>query len=254
MLALLRASLVASAFFALGCNFILNPDGDGVLRCDNADDCDEPLADALADGRGQSQCAGAGGAGGGFTQSQDNKVCSIVDFDDVSCDFAENSANEGKAYYDTFNEAVGQSGVYTTCPLEKEGTLGCEAAGSTCTEGQAVTLQVIADEEGRTQEERTFCSPGNADRPAIEPSLSLKGQDVLDQHCRSYFCDESFVCNRASRRCVRCDPERAFGVGGCGELYMNGKPSTVYAESTCPDTANEDATNFGPVVQAPDMP
>src|SRR5690606_18472949 len=83
-------SLVASVLFAvttsLGCNFIMNPDGDGVFRCDNPDDCDVPLAAALSDERTQSRCGAAGGAGGGgFTESQDNKVCSVVDKEDVPC-------------------------------------------------------------------------------------------------------------------------------------------------------------------------
>ena len=41
-----------------------------------------------------------------------------------------------------------------------------------------------------------MCAPKGVD--AVAPNSAIRQFDVLDQHCRSYFCDDSFVCNRGS--------------------------------------------------------
>jgi len=256
-------SLVASALFAvvasLGCNFIMNPDGDGIFRCDNPDDCDVPLQSALSDDRGQSRCAAGGGGGGGFTQSQDNKVCSIVDKEDVSCNpsvFMGVENEVDKAYA----AAVKQAGAYASCLVEDYGTAGCPPNGSTCNAGLEVrTYQSLSgDADNPEQSEQKVCAAKGVD--VVAPNSATRYFDVLDQHCRSYFCDDAFVCNRGSGtssgwRCVRCDPEKAYGNGGCGTMYMQGAPSTVYTKDlggdTCESTADFDKTDFGPPVQAP---
>lgn len=254
---LLRASLVASALLALlpGCNFIFNPDGDGVIRCDNADDCDAPLQAALSDARGQSACGAAGGAGSDFNQSVDNKVCSIVDREDISCNpevLIGSSGPIGKAL-----EAVDKNAdSYDACTSDRFGTIGCPPASGTCMQGKPRQYTSVsgvdaagADLQGT---ERTICAPDGAD--AVEPNGALEGWDVLDQHCRSYFCDESFVCARgkgsADYKCRRCDPELPYGAGGCGTMYIYGAASTVYVDAACPAKADADATEFGPVVPA----
>jgi len=91
--------------------------------------------------------------------------------------------------------------------------------------------------------------PGN-------PTISLRGnsefagQDVLDQFCRSFFCDDSFVCDSTDFTCVKCDPEEPFGEGGCGTVVVAGEPSCVYTaaqtESVCdgPD-ADTNSPKFG---------
>lgn len=264
----LRASLVASAALALtsllGCNFILNPDGDGILRCDNPDDCDVPLADALADDRGQSRCGAAGGGGGGFTESQDNKVCSVVDKEDVSCNPSTFMGNDQIPVAKAYNEAIAQTGVYTTCIPEDFGKVGCAPSGTTCEAGLEVrTYQSLSgDADNPEVSEQKVCTPKGV--AAVTANSALKGFDVLDQHCRSYFCDDAFVCNRGSGtssgwRCTRCDPEKAYGNGGCGTMYLQGAASTVYTSGDalgtgCEERANFDKTDFGPIVPAPAGP
>lgn len=260
-------SLVASALFAvvasLGCNFIMNPDGDGIFRCDNPDDCDVPLQAELADDRGQSRCAAAGGGGGGFTQSQDNKVCSLVDREDVSCNPSAIMSDPEIPVAKAYAEAQKQNGAYASCIIEDYGTAGCPPNGSTCNTGLEVrTYQSLSgDADNPEQMEFKVCAPKGVD--VVAPNTATRQFDVLDQHCRSFFCDESFVCNRGSGtssgwRCVRCDPEKAYGNGGCGTMYLQGAPSTVYTDDlggdACESTANFDKTDFGPVVQAPAPP
>ncbi|MCY1012374.1 hypothetical protein OV079_43930 [Nannocystis pusilla] len=256
-------SLVASALFAvvasLGCNFIMNPDGDGVFRCDNPDDCDVPLQDALADKRTQSRCAAAGGGGGGFTQSQDNKVCSVLDKEDVSCNPAPYANDDSVPVAKAYNDALDEGGAYS-CAQELYGSAGCPPNGSTCNEGLELrTYETLSgDADNPEQTEARVCAPKGV--AAVAGNSAVRGFDVLDQHCRSYFCDDAFVCNRGSGtssgwRCVRCDPDKAYGNGGCGTMYLQGAPSTVYTADlggdACDDVASADKTEFGPVVPAP---
>lgn len=258
---LLRVTFVASvALSSLGCNFIFNPDGDGVLRCDNADDCDAPLFDALADQRGQSACGGGQGSSD-FNQAQTGKVCSVIDKEDVSCD--PNVAAPESPFAVRYAEATSDANsiVYKACLSDEKGTLGCQPLSSgTCMQGTPRTYTLTVGEyDNPTVEERTICAPDGVD--AVEPNDSLLGWDVLDQHCRSYFCDESFVCNRgrgaAAFRCVRCDPSKAYGQGGCGTMMLEGAVSTVYTAdlggAACLDTADGTKTQFGPAV-APKAP
>lgn len=245
----LRALLVAALALTSGCNFIFNPDGDGILRCDNPDDCDAPLFDVLADNRSQSACGAGGAAAGDFTKSADNKVCSIVDKEDVSCDPADVGADTpfGVAHA----EAEKQAGAYKSCLTLglANGSAGCPpTSDGSCDAGLvARTYNVLTPDD--TVEEREVCAPKGVN--AIEPNSALVGFDVRDQHCRAYFCDESFVCNRSKGRCVRCDPDGIYGEGGCGELYFNGTPSTVYKDGECPDKSTDGSTYFGAVVMAP---
>lgn len=259
-------SLVASVLFAVatsfGCNFIMNPEGDGVFRCDNPDDCNVPLAEALFDKRGQSRCGAAGGGAGGFTESQDNKVCSIVDREDVSCNPSIITSDENLPVAMTYTEAVAQLGVYASCAVEDYGTEGCQPAGSTCAAGLKVrTYDSLSGESDNPEVSEGLQVCARDGVSAVLANGALKGFDVLDQHCRSYFCDDDFVCNRGSGtssgwRCTRCDPDKAYGNGGCGTLYLQGAPSTVYADvgASCEAEASFDKTDFGPVVMAPPAP
>ncbi len=253
---LLRVSFVASvALSSLGCNFIFNPDGDGVFRCDNADDCDAPLYDALADQRGQSACGGGQG-GSDFNQTQTGKVCSVVDKEDVSCD--PNAAGGNFAAAVMASMAV--SDTYKACLSSQKGTLGCPPLSSgTCMQGTPRTYtSLTGDPAAPTIEERMICAPDGVQN-AVEPNNALAGWDVLDQHCRSYFCDDEFVCAKgkgaSAFQCVRCDPKKAYGDGGCGTMVIQGAQSTVYTAElgggVCEETADGAKTDFGPVVQPP---
>lgn len=249
---LLRALLVASAALSLGCNFIFNPDGDGILRCDNADDCEVPLAAALEDERGQPACGAGGQAAGDFTQSADNKVCSVIDKEDVSCD--PNKVGAETPFGLLYAEASAQTGLYKACISDQKGTLGCPPTSSgKCDSGLEVRMYNAntGDKDNPSPEAREICVPAGS--IGVEPNPALLAWDVRDQHCRSYFCDESFVCARGNGgssgfRCVRCDPKEVYGDGGCGELLIQGKASSVYDDDgTCEEKASDGKTHFGPI-------
>lgn len=257
---LLLRSFVASALLlsASGCNFIFNPDGDGVLRCDNADDCDAPLYDALSDQRGQSACGGGQGSSN-FNETQTGKVCSVIDKEDVSCD--PNGARGNFLAAAEAAQVVADAGTYKPCLSGQKGTLGCPPLSSgTCMQGtpRTYTALVAKGTDTPVAEERMICAPdGVAD--AVEPNDGLARWDVLDQHCRSYFCDEDFVCARgkgaAAYHCVRCDPKKPYGDGGCGTMILQGAVSTMYTAdlggSVCEATADTEKTDFGTPVAAP---
>ena len=48
-------------------------------------------------------------------------------------------------------------------------------------------------------------------------------------------------------------PIDAYGNGGCGTMYLQGAPSTVYTDpsKSCESVAAADKTDFGPAVLAP---
>jgi len=73
------------------------------------------------------------------------------------------------------------------------------------------------------------CDDSDLDTPpavAAEPMVS--GQDVLDQFCRSVYCDIDFACRAQDFRCVPCELGKSIGAGGCGDLYLEGERSSVY--------------------------
>ncbi len=247
----LGCSALALAFgllsTATGCNFILNPaNSDEVIRCKNATECerDSYFAKSLATKRTDASCDAPGSGGGGFTSSKTNQVCSIIDRTDVSCD--PTILMKGK-FYDAWEQAMMNAGAYTDCPGAMKGSLGCAAKDSG------------GCNAGLSKNELGVCDDPKSPNPLYNyKSEDLFGQDVKDQHCRSYFCSDEFVCSNAgsSPKCVRCDPDAEIGQGGCGELALAGKRSTVYQseaqlKDVCLDAADPEATVFGDAVAAP---
>lgn len=241
---LLAASLVASI---TGCNFILNPThSDDVIRCKNATECEraDVFAEVLAEGRTNASCDAPGSGGGGFTSSKTNQVCSLIDRTDVSCDPTIYMAGP---FYDAWASADFNKEVYTACTGAMKGSLGCPP-----TDSGSCTAPLKKNALG-------FCDDGKGVNPLYGFTTEDQiGQDVKDQHCRSYFCSEEFVCNNtgSSPKCARCDPDAKVGEGGCGELAFGGKRSTVYQDDAtladkCLDVANADKTVFGAPVTAP---
>lgn len=75
------------------------------------------------------------------------------------------------------------------------------------------------------------CDDANPDTPpAVSPQPSVAGQDVLDQFCRSAFCNPHFTCDRGTDTCVVCTLGLGIGQGGCGDLYPGGKRSPIYLD------------------------
>ena len=140
--------------------------------------------------------------------------------------------------------------LYGACDDVNEGKRGCapRATDPVCDTGFEVVDGICDD-------------PGAA-FPAINPSKvgrsDIAGQDVLDQMCRFYFCDESFVCDQTGSKplCRACDPNEPYGAGGCGTLYIQGEPSSVYTHidqdgGNCNGDIDVDNVEFGPVPMLP---
>ena len=239
------AAILTATFAGTGCNFILNPaNSDEVVRCKKTTEW-EPEAkifEVLGSNRVDAACSAPGGGGGGFTSSKTNQVCSVVDKASVSCDPAVFMKGP---FYDAWERANTNKAAYAVCPADKLGTLGCAPTFSgSCSAGLEVNNFGVCDD-----------GAGLPLFPASDPELF--GQDVKDQHCRSYFCDESFVCNGKTNKCIRCDPDKDavgdLGQGACGEQALQGKRSTVYKSATeledsCPDSSDAEMTVFGPPV------
>jgi hypothetical protein len=232
-------------FLATGCNFIFNPaNSDDVIRCKNTTECEkeEIFFDALNTERLDAACASPAGGGGSFTSSKTNQVCSVVDKASVSCATEMLPASD---FADAVEAADANKIVYAACTGPDNGTLGCPPK----TDGNCVA-PLEPNEYG-------VCDDGDG-LPLFPRSDLLLLQDVKDQHCRSYFCDDSFVCNNKTSKCVRCDPDLkvdGVGQGACGELALKGARSTVYQPNAtltkeCPDVSKFEATKFGPVVVA----
>ncbi len=201
---------------SLACSLILNP-RDDVQRCDNVDDCETP-----EDSRYQAVCISDEAAD--IDTTQVDQVC-VAEFRVVSCDVMGYEADgEFRALFDS------RTSLDYACPAASDppvpGVQGCPPE-----DGCAARLEII---------------DGICEDPAAEVSSvnlrsvdNLRAQDVKDQFCRGFFCDDEYVCNSADglNACERCDPSKPFGEGGCGTVYTQGTPSCVYSsECAAPDS------------------
>lgn len=236
-------SLLAGLALFTGCNFIFNPaKSDDVIRCKNTTECEKEAVffDALNTNRLDASCAAPSGGGNDFASSKTNQVCSIVDKASVSCGVEGLPASDFATRVEEANKSV-----YAACPSDLKGSLGCaEKTGGGCNDGLEVNVFGVCDDgEGL---------------PYFPYSEGLDLQDIKDQHCRSYFCDESFVCNNG--KCSRCvdaeDGDAGPGTGACGQLALSIGPSPVYLsqdklEDGCQDASIAEETKFGPVGEPP---
>jgi len=236
---MLRLRITAAVAFAVAapsivsCTAILAP-RDDVQRCGSADDCDP-----TRDNRYIAVCK-FDEANANLDTSEVDKIC-VADFKpDVGCDPA---SYQGQLLGDEFERLAlasryaGAEGM--TC-ADLGGVLGCppDAATGQCAEGLSRN-----DETG-------LCDDGSGLVFSATSNADLVGQDVKDQFCRSFFCDDRFICNE-NNRCAMCDPDAPVGQGGCGEIYISGASSCVYQdestlESTCAESdASTDDVVFG---------
>jgi hypothetical protein len=212
----LFAGFVASACAAF---YPPDEDDDGVQRCNTSEDCDD-----IDDNRYVAQCVYGEGQ-----PENSPKVC-IADFDQIECG--------GEVYgldhplTENYLAAVDAKAAYGQCEEGDRGKAGCQPMdGGQCLEGFELN-----NESGA-------CWDPDAPLQAIYPpavgGLDIAGQDVKDQFCRWYFCDETFVCGKSGSRelCQPCSGTSLddYGSGSCGELFIDGAPSTVY---TSLDNAN----------------
>lgn len=229
---LLVALFLTGTFAASACTAILVPDtdDDGVVRCNNTEDCEQPT-----DNRYRSQCVRAD-----EQDANSDKVCAPF-YTDISCNGAGYSGDHPffLAYEDA-TDSMSKS-TYGACLEENFGKRGCPSNAGACNDG----LEVRED---------NICDDPNDPIPAAYPpdvgSVDIAGQDVLDSFCATYFCDDTFVCDTSSFNCVQCDtndPE-SFGEGGCGRLYIQGELSPAYVpldEANCNGDQNPEQLTYG---------
>ena len=241
---LVTVSLLLAGFTISACTAILVPDrgADGVQRCNTGEDCD-----ATGDERYVAQCVF-----GADQPENSDKVCVAGFREDVSCNPTGYPADS--RFVDVYNDATSNQGkaAYVNCTMENQGKRGCRPNAGAC-------------ESGLEENAEGFCDDPGAALPAVNPSqvedLDLvAGQDVLDQFCRSFFCDENFVCDTSKFTCTPCTEVDPFGEGGCGQIYLQGALSTVYTTidegaSSCgddqPDDIAKDDAAFGDPNEAP---
>ncbi len=231
---LFAALLLTASFVASACTAILVPDedDDDVARCDRTDDCTQP-----DDNRWQSQCvAGEGQDGKG------DKVCA-PSFAEINC--SPDAYSGDHPYPAVFAGATDNKSkvLYGSCDEENLGKQGCKAMAGACNDG------LVLRDDG-------ICDDPDAPLPAVYPTdaggVEIAGQDVRDQFCRSYFCDESFVCDTSGAKhvckpCSGTDPEN-FGEGGCGTLFIQGERSPAYTDlagANCEGMLDTDAIGYG---------
>lgn len=205
----LGLALATLGTFGVSCTAILAP-RDDVQRCGTADDCDP-----TGDNRYVPACR-FDEANLDLDPSQVDKIC-VADFKpSVGCNEESYLAPE-HPYRMAFDE-LGDVTRYAACDaMTQLGTMGCPPMGGACNQGLALNeLGLCDDDDDGTPMAVQATTP------------EVVAQDVRDQFCRSYFCDDRFVCNTNTNFCVLCDPEEPFGEGGCGEIYIAGARSCVY--------------------------
>ncbi|KIG12854.1 hypothetical protein DB30_00972 [Enhygromyxa salina] len=237
----ISASLLLAGFTISACTAILVPDvkDDGVERCNTAADCTK-----LTDNRYIAQCV----AGEGQTDKVDN-VCAPA-YDEIQCDLT--GIDPNSRFAEILDEAQNDSkAAYGSCSEENKGKRGCAPGPNGCDSGLEIVDPTL-----------NICDDPEALLPAINPfkvgGTDIAGQDVTDQFCRFYFCDESFVCapSGSKRICKPCNPMAEFGEGGCGTLYIQGAPSSVYtadveSSGNCSGNIGKNDAEFG---TAPEVP
>lgn len=242
-LRVLAVPALLATVFSGGCNFIFNPaNSDDIVRCKNTIECEkeEVFFEALNTERLDAQCSSPGGSAT-FGTSKTNQVCAIVDKASVSCGTDMLPAGN---YADAVDAATKNKAVYTSCPNDKLGSLGCKPkSNDVCDAGLKKSDHGLCDDD--------------KGQPLYEASAAFFLQDVKDQQCRSYFCSDEFVCNKTNK-CIRCDPDKKPGEGGCGDLALNGARSTVLQtqkqlDDACPASSSFEGTEFGPVAVDPDL-
>jgi hypothetical protein len=208
-----RILLLSFVSLCVGCSAFYIPDekDDGVQRCDNQGDCKAP-----SDGRFDVECV--------FGEGQDDtsqKVCAPI-FAIQECDPDKFPADH--PFTETWTAAQDATGTYIPCDDMNKGTQGCKPRtagnGTPCDAGLEVNDYGVCDDP-------------EADFAAVEANKDIQGFDVLDQFCRSYFCDANWVCDASGGQplCKVCRDGEAPGEGGCVEVYLDGTKSSIYTDS-----------------------
>lgn len=220
----------------LACTAILQP-RDEVERCGSVDDCPP-----TGDNRYEAVCKFDEDAD--LDSTEVDKIC-VAEFKTPNCN-PMMGFNPDDAYPAAF-EQLSSASRYEPCS-ETPGARGCPPEpGVGCMAG-------LVAQPSKANPDITICDDSDPNTPAAVAVTSgidtavLFGQDIKDQYCRSFFCDDSFVCDGRTHRCVPCNPDEPFGEGGCFEVYSGGVKSCIYLEGA----ALQDAC-MGPDVEVSDF-
>jgi hypothetical protein len=224
-----RVAVVAAACSSIACTLVLNP-RDDVERCETADDCPP-----TGDNRYVAECRFDPDAD--LTSDDASQICIGGFKKNIGCNPMNYVGADDHPFSSTF-ERLASSTRYSCA--DTPGVRGCPPEAGVGCMGDLVVTDGICDVSEPSASNPTISLSGQAD---------LVGQDVLDQFCRSFFCDDAFVCDTTDFTCVPCRSDAPFGEGGCGTVYVAGAPSCVYTPDTravCdgPD-ADVDAPKFG---------
>ena len=216
---LVRGLALPAGFLLGACTLILTPDedDDGVVRCDTTADCPE-----LVDNRYVSVCA--------LPDDDDaDKVC-VADYETIPC--GSTAYPPSHPLTQVSLAAATNPGRYAECAAELLGSRGCGPGPDGCVEG------LVLNPYGTCDDPSAEVYSVGAGQLELD---DVVGRDVGDQFCRAYFCDERFVCSyRGTQpRCVPCEAERYFGRAGCGVLYLQGEPSSVYLDAKVGNCAGD---------------
>jgi hypothetical protein len=221
----------SSLLIAASCTAILSPDDD-VQRCGSADDCAPTM-----DNRYIAECRFDPDSN--LDSTEVDKICVAAYKPSIGCN---PDSYTGSAEEHPLRVMYAEYGMASRYSCEETpGVRGCPPeTGVGCAAGL------------EPRESDDLCDDPDDDvrMVSLVGESDLAGQDILDQFCRSFFCDDSFVCDRTDDRCVPCDPDEPFGEGGCGTVFVGGAPSCAYTapntEDVCdgPD-ASTDEPKFG---------
>ncbi len=208
---LLRLTLTTLPLLGLAsgmaCSLALKPD-DSVEPCSNSDDCP-----AVEDNRYTSVCISADDA-------DVDGVC-VGEFVPLGCDPANYSSQNGEPHPLTaFDETYGVTSRYSCVEDDGDfGKAGCPpASDGTCLVGEP--------DEGLCPTPDGAAGLNLILAKMDSEVMRLEGQDIRDQFCKSFYCDDTSVCNQGA--CQPCDPDLPFGQGGCGLVYTKGEVSCAY--------------------------
>jgi hypothetical protein len=244
LFALVAYALAAGTGFA--CTAIFAPKDD-VQRCGSADECE-----ATGDPRYVAECR-FDPDNMDLDTTEIDKIC-VASFRVASCDPDGYSGAGGMHPYRVAFDTLSGVDRYGICPMDAPAPRGCRrASGFECEDGLVDNVLGFCDVPD--PEVPAYHLP-DADRIvyADDPDFivmdeELRGQDIADAFCQSFFCEGDWVCDRLNgNQCVRCDPDLPIGAGGCGQVYVAGAPSCVYpgAALECGDGNTDiDEPRFG---------